>query len=484
MGESKTLTICYTDIKGSTALNSKLGNDSMNDLKKEHFRVEKALIARNSGKFVKSLGDGCMSSFNNPSDAIRFAAEFQCIKAKHPGLQTPTFQTKIGMAHDEVTVDETTGDPGGRGANLGARVVEQCEAGGILLESKAFAALKTTWGTPDATKYCRSLGVRELRGFDEQEEIFVFDWQQFIRHKNSIADLVKTQLEEAHFELFNVVDVPLSQPGLVFWPVVPRPEMNAIHRGQLEAIKLLSYCGWKTCLFIADSDGVFDRDGKARGDFASRVSSHAEKIGVSLGEIEYLSKVFDSESADFPKVLLEFKNLTKQFKVSDIFLYEGKLYQESQDIVMKKTILDFIRTIFTIVALQRFMDTHKDPVMVVSGADESKKYKNFIETRGLLSRANLVCNPILKTGEHQVSQDSHPPIWRSKNDFLQMMGNTNLMQWAFDLFVLLPRFPDVGITICSEYCSTSSCNQTPESCRAANNCGERLASSVRDRLGF
>lgn len=481
MSESKTLTICYTDIKGSSALNNKIGNDAMNALKAEHFRVEKELIVRNKGTWGKHLGDGSMSYFDSPADAIRFLSEFQWLEAKHPGLQFWTFETKAGIAHGEVTVSKEPMDVNGKAANLASRVLGQAQPGQVLLETNASEAIISRLGQGIA-KYFSTLGKRALKDFGQQD-LWVFEWENHMKDDHTISELITKKLQDAHFVLANTVDVPLSQPGCIFWPVVPRG-INAIHKGQLEAIKLLCFCGWETHLFVADSDQVFDSGGTASQDFEKEVQGYAKKIGVSLTTIEYLSKVFDSSSAEFASLLTKFKDLSKSFRVEDVFQYEGKSYEDSQQLVMYKTILEFLRTIFTLVAFQHFTDNCAKPIAIVAGVDELPKWENYLESRGLLKKVSLICNPELKKGEHLIQQDSFRPVWRSKHNFIKHTNETNLTQWAFDLFVCLPQFPKTEITICNQFCKKTGCKDKPESCGEINKLAGSVAEFAKGRLGF
>lgn len=480
MSESKTLTICYTDFKGSTKLNNEIGNDKMDVLKAEHRRVEKELIVRNKGTWVKSRGDGSMSHFDSPVDAIRFLSEFQWLEAKHPGLQFWTFETKAGIAHGEVIVSENPHDANGTAANLADRVLSQCQPGQVLLEAEARSAIISRLGL-DADKYLTSLGKKDLKDFP-QTDLWVFEWLNYMNDDNTISKLIIKKLQDAHFELSNVVNVPLSQPGCIFWPVVPRG-MNAIHKGQLEAIKLLCFCGWETHLFIADSDRLF-YSGTASQDFEKEVQEYAKKIGVSLTTVQYLSKVFDNSSPEFSSLLSKFKDVCETFTVAEVFQYEGKSYEDSQKIVMQKKILVFLRTIFTLVAFQHFIDSCAKPIAIVAGVDEAPKWEKYLESRDLLKKVSLICNPELKKGEHLIQQDSFRLVWLSKHNFLKDTNQTNLTQWAFDLFVCLPQFPKTEITICNQFCKKTGCEDKPESCGEINKLADSVAEFVKGRLGF
>jgi class 3 adenylate cyclase len=480
MSESKTLTICYTDFKGSTELNNEIGNDKMYALKVEHRRVEKELIARNKGTWIKYLGDGSLSYFDNPVDAVKFLSEFQWLEAKHPGLHFWTFELKAGMAHGEVIVTKDPLDVDGIAANLAQRIVNQVQPGQVQLEAHAQSAIISGLGS-EANKYLTHLGKKDLKDFP-QTDLWLFEWLKYMNDDNTISKLVITKLQDANFELSNITNVPLSQPGCIFWPVVPRG-MNAIHKGQLEAIKLLCFCGWETYLFVADSDQIFD-PGAISHDFEKEVKEYAKRIGVSLTTVQYLSRIFDSSSSEFSSLLSKFKNLAQQFTVADVFQYEGKSYKDSQDLVMQKKILAFLRTIFTLVAFQHFADSCAKPIAIIAGEDEAPKWDKYLESRHLLSNVNLVCNPELKKEGNLIQQDSFRLVWRSKHNFIDDTARTNLTQWVFNLFVCLPQFPKTGITICNQFCKGDRCKKEPESCGRVNKLANRVSDAVKDRLGF
>ena len=483
MSDDKTLAVCFTDIRGSTALNQKFGNVKMNSLKDEHFRVEKELIGRNSGTWVKSTGDGSLSYFDNPADAVSYLSEFLWIEAKHPGLGLWTFDVKAGFAHGEVRLNDSPRDVSGNVANAAAFVLGKADTGEILLDKGAFQALDSLWGHEDTARFCTYKGKEQAKT-PEQVDLWVFDWRQYLQSKGSMTELVQNKLDEAHCVSFNTVAVPLLQPGTIFWPVVPRTDLNAIHKGQLEVIKLLSFCDWEAHLFIADSDSVFDTGTTVQSGFEQHVRAHAEKIGVSLATVSYLSRLFDTQSPIFSQLLARFKDLTRAFTVRDIFQYEGKSYEDSEAMVNQRSILEFLRTIFTLVAFEHYFDSALKPVVVISGVDERPKWKYYLETKQLCERASVICNPELKKGSHLVQQNLNQPIWRSKYDFLRDAGEMNLTQWAFDLFVCLPEFPRTKVTICAQYCDKDECGENPESCDSVASLAAKVAETVKYRLGL
>src|SRR5258706_11004181 len=83
--------IMFTDIVGYTAL---MGNDEKKafELLTKNRQIQKPIIEKYNGKWIKELGDGVMASFNTASDAVNAAMNIQedCIAANN-------FQLKIGI---------------------------------------------------------------------------------------------------------------------------------------------------------------------------------------------------------------------------------------------------------------------------------------------------------------------------------------------------------------------------------------------------
>ena len=68
--------IMFTDIVGYTTL---MGDDESQAmvLVRKNKEVQKPLVAKHRGTWLKEMGDGCMASFPTASDAIYCALEIQ-----------------------------------------------------------------------------------------------------------------------------------------------------------------------------------------------------------------------------------------------------------------------------------------------------------------------------------------------------------------------------------------------------------------------
>ena len=106
------------------------------------------LLAENSGRIVKTMGDGFIAEFGSVVDAVTFAVAMQ---KSVPERQQGTAPEKrlvyrIGINLGDVVVegDDLLGD----GVNVAARLEQICKPGGILISGTAFDQLQGKLGLP------------------------------------------------------------------------------------------------------------------------------------------------------------------------------------------------------------------------------------------------------------------------------------------------------------------------------------------------
>ncbi len=75
--DTKPVTFLLTDIVGSTAMTSKLGNSGAQKVVRAHNTLVRAATKRHKGTEVKHTGDGLLVTFPNPVAAVRAASEIQ-----------------------------------------------------------------------------------------------------------------------------------------------------------------------------------------------------------------------------------------------------------------------------------------------------------------------------------------------------------------------------------------------------------------------
>ena len=166
-----TLTILFSDIEDSTALNEQLGDKSWLKILGAHDQIVRKCAGRHGGHVVKSQGDGFMIAFASAEGAVRSAIEIQRVLASGPRrLRGTPITVRIGV-HTGPAL-EKGGDLFGRNVALAARVADQACAGEILVT----AEVREAAAEADDLVFTDPREV-ELRGLRGSYTLVAVGWQ-------------------------------------------------------------------------------------------------------------------------------------------------------------------------------------------------------------------------------------------------------------------------------------------------------------------
>ena len=143
-------TVLFTDLAGSTARASELGDRRWRDLLEQHHAAVRRELERFGGREVDTAGDGFFATFDGPARAIRCARSI--VEAVRPlGLEV-----RAGLHTGEVELLD--GKVAGIAVNIGARIAARAAAGEVLV-SGTVRDLVAGSGIAFADR-----GVAELKG--------------------------------------------------------------------------------------------------------------------------------------------------------------------------------------------------------------------------------------------------------------------------------------------------------------------------------
>ncbi len=168
---SKVLAVMFTDLKGSTAMAETDGDVATRMLIKEHIDLVTAVIREHHGTFVKSIGDGTLSYFENAQDALRAAAAIQVgmdainLAKKFKSLAL----VRVGIHSGTCLVED--GDLFGDTINTASRFESSANAGEILLSEDAYNAL-----SDKSEIYCRFDRTITLKGKKDAHDAYRAFW--------------------------------------------------------------------------------------------------------------------------------------------------------------------------------------------------------------------------------------------------------------------------------------------------------------------
>ena len=153
MASRQLAAIMFTDIVGYTSL---MGKDSAKALELVRIskEIQKPLVEKHNGKWLKEMGDGAMAKFGTALDAVNCAVEIQEVaRAKFDG------KLRIGIHSGDITIEND--DIYGDGVNVASRLESIADPGGIYISESIEKAIR---GQSDVqAKY---LGESKLKNVD------------------------------------------------------------------------------------------------------------------------------------------------------------------------------------------------------------------------------------------------------------------------------------------------------------------------------
>jgi len=134
MASRQLAAILFSDIVGYTSM---MGRDESSTLElvRKSRDIQKPLVEKYQGKWLKEMGDGVMAQFKSALDAVNCAIEIQ--KAFKNGSNG---QLRIGIHLGDITIDndEVYGD----GVNVASRIESVAEPGSVYISEAVQGAIK------------------------------------------------------------------------------------------------------------------------------------------------------------------------------------------------------------------------------------------------------------------------------------------------------------------------------------------------------
>jgi adenylate cyclase len=137
--------VLFTDLRGSTAMYSSIGDAPAYALVRDHFKILHDAVAAQHGTVVKTLGDAIMAVFSNLPEALAATREMHGQLARvNPG-DKPRLQLKSGLhagsclavnANDKLDFFGST-------VNLAARLVAHCQGDDLVLTDEIYQRAET-----------------------------------------------------------------------------------------------------------------------------------------------------------------------------------------------------------------------------------------------------------------------------------------------------------------------------------------------------
>ena len=129
--------IMFTDIVGYTRLMGKDEDQAFNILRKNR-EIQRPIIKKYRGEWLKEMGDGILASFSTSSDAVRCSLDIQ------KACKDVNILLRVGIHEGEVVFEGS--DVLGDGVNIASRLEEIAEVGCINVSGAVYKDIKNKAG--------------------------------------------------------------------------------------------------------------------------------------------------------------------------------------------------------------------------------------------------------------------------------------------------------------------------------------------------
>jgi len=195
---SKVFSVMFTDLKGSTTITETEGDLAARLLIKEHSDIVTSAIRDQHGVFVKSIGDGTLSYFENAQDALHAAVGIQRgIDALNLSKKFKSLAlVRIGIHTGPCLLEN--GDLFGDTINTASRFESSANAGEILLSLDTYNAL-----SDQGEIYCRFDRTITLKGKKNAHDAYRAFWnpEEIERDKTGVAAAATAREPDSRFKL-------------------------------------------------------------------------------------------------------------------------------------------------------------------------------------------------------------------------------------------------------------------------------------------
>ncbi len=161
-----TLTFLFTDLVGSTALSTSLGDQAAQEHLRAHGRIVRECVEKHGGHEVRFIGDSFLVTFNGNLKAVSCAVDIQRRLTQHDRLHPDQgVQLRIGLNCGEAIREK--GDYYGAAVNAAARICAAAEGGQVLVSQ----LVKDIIGSLGNLEF-RDAGAYPLKGFPEPWRLY------------------------------------------------------------------------------------------------------------------------------------------------------------------------------------------------------------------------------------------------------------------------------------------------------------------------
>ena len=211
----KLAAVMFTDIVGYTALMSQDEQKALSVLQKNR-DIQKPLVEKFNGKFLKEMGDGTLLCFQSALDAINCAMEIQESVKDDADLNL-----RIGIHLGDIVFKG--GDVFGDGVNVASRIEHLAKAGGIFISGQVYDAVRNKPGIKAVF-----IGEKMLKNISHPVKIYTLLSEPFPERHNESPATSMDKVRENSIAVLPFIDMSQQKDQEYFCEGMAEELINAL----------------------------------------------------------------------------------------------------------------------------------------------------------------------------------------------------------------------------------------------------------------
>ena len=432
--------VCFTDIKGSTSLSEQLGSEEYSKFRNEHIALAGVLAELFEGTIDKNTGDGVPVWFRDAKKAAAFACNMQFFYKTFPSKKASPIKIKIGI--NVGTVEVYADDRQGSTVNIAARLTDKAQEDEIIVSEEFLNSVKKIFGANQ--KIVENPCEVSLKGIENKVTMYHMNADIFfdVDTVSSFYMLAYQHMRALGVQFANIKSEELKKANLLILPIVPRKNINLVHRGLFEIVRFFSILGWKIAVLIADF-GRQDLGRQLIDDYVKKMNTIFDNLNIANHDITILSDLISDSNKDSCCSITykHFYPYLSSVKVGEMRDILGKQYTADEKDELDKSYLTSLRPIFTLAGVREIIKGQTKKCVVLSGDDERAMWGQCISL-GYENTLGAIHIPIVKKDSgYQYNQNLKSLFWTSSADIIDDMGKSNIAEWAVRQVFSMEEFP-------------------------------------------
>jgi len=209
MPANQPIAVQFSDLRGFSSFTAQHGDEKAFQIANQFVDLVGASVEQHGGRLLKTYGDGVMTSFEDPSEAVRCAVTMQkTLCDEYCGGDEGDAVISAGIGLTWGSAIQTDGDLFGHSVNLAKRLADEAKGGQIVVSSSVVDEAQSL-----ESYSFRDMGTRSLKGVGDHQ-LYEVIWRSEVARIGTTddhMDIILTEDQKVVVELGKSMKAKLEE---------------------------------------------------------------------------------------------------------------------------------------------------------------------------------------------------------------------------------------------------------------------------------